>query len=204
MEGGVRRKERGEARACWVEQRGPRALPVPAWAGLIPVPDPPTWPPLLHDLRARRALTPSSIVDLHPSPPCLKPPSQSSKRCAPASIRNTCDAHRVSFQSTQFMDKKLFVHLQGGRKVSGTLRGYDLFLNLVIDDALEETNPAQKHPIGTVVSSPATLTCSVCSSRRYSLLSRTGHPRQQRHFDGDPRSDTVMRPMVYWAWSCSV
>jgi small nuclear ribonucleoprotein G len=49
------------------------------------------------------------------------------------------------------MDKKLFVHLQGGRKVSGTLRGYDLFLNLVIDDALEETAPAQKHPIGTVV-----------------------------------------------------
>lgn len=49
------------------------------------------------------------------------------------------------------MDKKLFVHLQGGRKVSGILRGYDLFLNLVIDDALEETTPAQKHPIGTVV-----------------------------------------------------
>lgn len=51
----------------------------------------------------------------------------------------------------QFMDKKLFVHLQGGRKVSGVLRGYDLFLNLVIDDALEESTPAQKHPIGTVV-----------------------------------------------------
>lgn len=49
------------------------------------------------------------------------------------------------------MDKKLFIHLQGGRKVSGTLRGYDLFLNLVIDDAVEETTPAQKHPIGTVV-----------------------------------------------------
>jgi len=51
------------------------------------------------------------------------------------------------------MDKKLFVHLQGGRKVSGTLRGYDLFLNLVIDDAQEETTPAQRHPIGTVVCS---------------------------------------------------
>jgi|SRR5579863_7523160 len=49
------------------------------------------------------------------------------------------------------MDKKLFIHLQGGRKVSGTLRGYDLFLNLVIDDAQEETTPAQRHPIGTVV-----------------------------------------------------
>ncbi|KAG2158867.1 uncharacterized protein EDB93DRAFT_1334303 [Suillus bovinus] len=60
---------------------------------------------------------------------------------------------KVDFYSSPafFMDKKLFVHLQGGRKVSGTLRGYDLFLNLVIDDALEESTPAQKHPIGTVV-----------------------------------------------------
>lgn len=55
----------------------------------------------------------------------------------------------------QFMDKRLFVHLQGGRKVSGTLRGYDLFLNLVLDDAQEETTPAQRHPIGTVVGATA-------------------------------------------------
>jgi len=55
------------------------------------------------------------------------------------------------------MDKRLFVHLQGGRKVSGTLRGYDLFLNLVLDDAQEETTPAQRHPIGTVVSVPPSL-----------------------------------------------
>ncbi|KAJ3909231.1 hypothetical protein F5879DRAFT_933925 [Lentinula edodes] len=51
----------------------------------------------------------------------------------------------------KFMDKKLFVQLQGGRKVSGTLRGYDLFLNLVIDDAHEESEPGSRHPIGTVV-----------------------------------------------------
>ena len=50
------------------------------------------------------------------------------------------------------MDKKLFIHLQGGRKVSGTLRGFDIFLNLVLDDAIEEKIPAQKHPIGNVVS----------------------------------------------------
>jgi small nuclear ribonucleoprotein G len=61
-------------------------------------------------------------------------------------LAHPADAHRL-----QFMDKKLFVHLQGGRKVSGVLRGYDLFLNLVIDDAMEESTPAQKHPIGTVV-----------------------------------------------------
>ncbi|KZS97641.1 like-Sm ribonucleo protein [Sistotremastrum niveocremeum HHB9708] len=51
----------------------------------------------------------------------------------------------------KFMDKRVFVHLQGGRKVSGTLRGFDIFLNLVIDDGVEETTPTEKHQIGTVV-----------------------------------------------------
>ncbi|KZT62877.1 like-Sm ribonucleo protein [Calocera cornea HHB12733] len=51
----------------------------------------------------------------------------------------------------KFMDKRLFVQIQGGRKVSGVLRGYDIFLNLVIDDAIEETRPAEKKPIGQVV-----------------------------------------------------
>ena len=49
------------------------------------------------------------------------------------------------------MGKKLFIRLQSGHKISGTLRGYDLFLNLVIDDAQEETIPAQRHPIGVIV-----------------------------------------------------
>jgi small nuclear ribonucleoprotein (snRNP)-like protein len=66
-------------------------------------------------------------------------------------IYSLLDQSSVAQKSPQFMDKKLFIHLQGGRKVSGTLRGYDIFLNLVIDDAIEETTPAQKHPIGTVV-----------------------------------------------------
>jgi small nuclear ribonucleoprotein (snRNP)-like protein len=78
------------------------------------------------------------------------------------------------------MDKKLFVHLQGGRKVSGTLRGYDLFLNLVIDDAVEETTPAQKHPIGTVV----WLYFSLFFKFDF-LIYSLGHPRKQCHIDGD-------------------
>ena len=55
------------------------------------------------------------------------------------------------------MDKRLFIQVQGGRKVSGILRGYDIFLNIVLDEAAEETNPAQKNQIGQVVSvcSPA-------------------------------------------------
>lgn len=49
------------------------------------------------------------------------------------------------------MDKRLFIQVQGGRKVSGTLRGFDIFLNIVLDDAMEETIPGQKTQIGQIV-----------------------------------------------------
>ena len=50
------------------------------------------------------------------------------------------------------MDKRLFIQVQGGRKVSGILRGFDIFLNIVLDDSLEETVAGQKTPLGQVVS----------------------------------------------------
>ena len=93
------------------------------------------------------------------------------------------------------MDKKLFIHLQGGRKVSGVLRGYDLFLNLVIDDALEETTPAQKHPIGTVVRpiciAPSVSVQPIASSFPFFFVT-VGHPRQQCNVNGDSRSYSVI------------
>lgn len=49
------------------------------------------------------------------------------------------------------MDKLLFVNLQGNRKISGYLRGFDIFLNLVLDEAREEGS-ADKVECGTVVS----------------------------------------------------
>lgn len=61
----------------------------------------------------------------------------------------------------RYIDKRVSVDIQGGRKVQGTLRGYDLFLNLVIDDAVEHVRPdAASNPnewqagasCGTVVS----------------------------------------------------
>ncbi|KIR57796.1 small nuclear ribonucleoprotein G [Cryptococcus bacillisporus CA1873] len=49
------------------------------------------------------------------------------------------------------MDRRLFLHLQGGRQVSGVLRGYDMFLNLVVDNAFEELGGGQRKHCGMVV-----------------------------------------------------
>ncbi|KAI9669357.1 MAG: hypothetical protein M1831_000393 [Alyxoria varia] len=38
----------------------------------------------------------------------------------------------------KYLDKKLLVQLNGGRNVIGVLRGYDVFLNIVLDEAVEE------------------------------------------------------------------
>ncbi|KAK2076867.1 hypothetical protein QBZ16_005094 [Prototheca wickerhamii] len=37
-----------------------------------------------------------------------------------------------------FMDKKLSIHLNANRHVTGTLRGFDQFMNLVLDNAVDE------------------------------------------------------------------
>lgn len=50
------------------------------------------------------------------------------------------------------MDRRLYIHLQGGRAVSGILRGFDIFLNLVLDQAYEELGAGQRKPAGMVVS----------------------------------------------------
>lgn len=50
------------------------------------------------------------------------------------------------------MDRRLFIHIQGGRQVSGVLRGYDMFLNLVVDQAYEELGGGERKPAGMVVS----------------------------------------------------
>lgn len=48
-------------------------------------------------------------------------------------------------------DYAVTVKLNGGRKVNGILRGFDPFMNLVIDETVEETKTGEKHAIGMVV-----------------------------------------------------
>lgn len=50
------------------------------------------------------------------------------------------------------MDRRIYLHVQGGRAVSGVLRGFDIFLNLVLDQAHEEQGGGQRRPCGMIVS----------------------------------------------------
>lgn len=43
------------------------------------------------------------------------------------------------------------VQLNGSRKVMGILRGYDVYLNIVLDEALEVKSGDTREPIGMVV-----------------------------------------------------
>eukprot|EP00884_Botryococcus_braunii_P019099 jgi/Botrbrau1/5873/Bobra.0366s0052.2 len=47
-----------------------------------------------------------------------------------------------------FMDKKLQIALNANRQVSGVLRGFDQFMNLVLDNAVDDK---MKTDIGMVV-----------------------------------------------------
>lgn len=49
------------------------------------------------------------------------------------------------------MDKKLALKLNGGRQVIGILRGFDPFMNLVVDETIEECKDGSKKSIGMVV-----------------------------------------------------
>ncbi|KAJ8903791.1 hypothetical protein NDN08_000324 [Rhodosorus marinus] len=52
----------------------------------------------------------------------------------------------------RLMDKKLSLQLNGNRGVEGVLRGYDQFMNIVLEDAVETSAPDDSRPsIGMIV-----------------------------------------------------
>uniref|UniRef100_A0A9L0TSJ1 Small nuclear ribonucleoprotein G n=1 Tax=Equus caballus TaxID=9796 RepID=A0A9L0TSJ1_HORSE len=60
----------------------------------------------------------------------------------------------------KFMDKKLSLKLNGGRHVQGILRGFDPFMNLVIDECVEMATSGQQNNIGMVGNTPSVVSPS--------------------------------------------
>ncbi|XP_011453862.1 small nuclear ribonucleoprotein G-like [Crassostrea angulata] len=51
----------------------------------------------------------------------------------------------------KYMEKKINLKLNGGRQIQGILRGFDPFMNLVVDECIEETKLGERNQIGMVV-----------------------------------------------------
>eukprot|EP01135_Chromosphaera_perkinsii_P004397 Nk52_evm48s279 gene=Nk52_evmTU48s279 len=51
----------------------------------------------------------------------------------------------------KYMDKRLSLKLNGNRQVTGVLRGFDPFMNLVLDEAVEEVSAKEKRNMGMCV-----------------------------------------------------
>eukprot|EP00741_Cyanophora_paradoxa_P010898 tig00020553_g10536.t1 len=51
----------------------------------------------------------------------------------------------------KYMDKKLAIRINGNRKVTGFLRGFDQFMNIVLDNTQEEISANERNNIGMVV-----------------------------------------------------
>jgi small nuclear ribonucleoprotein G len=51
----------------------------------------------------------------------------------------------------KYMDKRLDIRINADRRIVGVLRGYDQFMNLVLEDCNEINKIQEKNPIGTVM-----------------------------------------------------
>lgn len=49
------------------------------------------------------------------------------------------------------MDKRLLLQLNANRRVTGVLRGFDPFMNVVLDETVEERSSEQRIPLGLTV-----------------------------------------------------
>jgi len=66
----------------------------------------------------------------------------------------------------RYMEKRLRIKLNAKRQVSGVLRGYDQFMNLVLDETQEEVAGSEPSDIGMVVRAQARCACLVYSCWR--------------------------------------
>ena len=54
------------------------------------------------------------------------------------------------------------VKINAGRTVTGILRGFDPYMNIVLDDAVEEMSNNKREPIGMIVSCYSDQGCVKC------------------------------------------
>lgn len=91
----------------------------------------------------------------------------------------------------RYMDKKLHMKLNANREIEGILRGFDPFMNLVLDEAIEFTKEGTKKAIGMIAvrGNSVVMMESKDKVERCQDLSTVSLPNQFC-----PKQDTVPRP----------
>ncbi len=51
---------------------------------------------------------------------------------------------------SRYMDKRLDIRLNCNRHVAGVMKGYDAFMNIVLDSAIEIISKTEKKELGTI------------------------------------------------------
>ncbi|XP_066129713.1 small nuclear ribonucleoprotein G-like [Saccopteryx bilineata] len=75
----------------------------------------------------------------------------------------------------KFMDKKLSLNLNGGRHVHGILRGFDPFMNPVIDERVEMATSGQQNTAGMVVRRGDSIMLEALKRVQGMAVSQTNH-----------------------------
>ncbi|KAJ1473200.1 LSM domain-containing protein [Baffinella frigidus] len=65
----------------------------------------------------------------------------------------------------KYMDKKVTLKLNANRTVSGVLRGFDQFMNVVLDHTQEHVNQLEKKEIGMCVVRGNSISMMECHER---------------------------------------
>lgn len=96
------------------------------------------------------------------------------------------------------MDKRISLKLNAHRHVTGRLRGFDHFMNVVLDDAIEEVSAVEKREIGLIVSVTSDSSMAVllwefsvatewvyldCNRSRFVSCHRADYSRKQHRAD---------------------
>ncbi len=87
-----------------------------------------------------------------------------------------CGGEQAKAQAPElkkFMEKRMAIKLNANRKISGVLRGFDQFMNLVLEDTVEEVSATERNDIGMVVRFVCRSSPQACSFPR--VVCR--HPR---------------------------
>ena len=51
----------------------------------------------------------------------------------------------------KFMGKRMSIKLNGNRSITGRLTGFDVFMNLTLEEAQEEVSATERHELGVMV-----------------------------------------------------